>query len=350
MINEFGLGHVGEFLAIYEQLKDRKDINFKYCFTGDILPQPVQEQLRGIFKENLILYKAIGRDLNYIKIGMGIPGNLFRNLPVLFRSRALFKQDPDLVCLNFCSLAHVLFRGPVRHTIQVWGGMGKYLDDGTLSKENILNRLILRSSLKSAGVNHAQLQCNLTGDRITDAPLSIGECPHYLSTPIMPQVEKEWTLPFDDFSLMYFTTAAPKSVPMEAIQVARENPKDNFIVFGGKPGEIHGVPSNIHFAGLVEPACFLYALRRANAFIGTLGLGPPKEAYQLNIPIYVLPLHAEQRANMRFCPDAVVLERLLDYTRKKGTWVPDANKSRQAGDSASFVADKIERYVANRRR
>ncbi len=64
MINEFGLGHVNEFLAIYDKLKDRKDINFQYCFTGDILPKSAQDQLSAIFKENLILYKAIGRDLN----------------------------------------------------------------------------------------------------------------------------------------------------------------------------------------------------------------------------------------------------------------------------------------------
>mgnify|MGYP002023348805 CR=1 FL=1 len=163
----------------------------------------------------------------------------------------------------------------------------------------------------------------------------------------MTQNEKSWTLPFENYSLMYFTSATPKSLLKEAIQVARENPDENFIVFGSQVSHVHDLPTNIHFAGLMEPACFLYALRHAKAYIGTLGLGPTTEAYRLNIPIYVLPMHAEQRANIRFCPDAVVLKSILDYSKKKGTWVPDPDKVTTQSDSASFVANKIAAYLDN---
>ena len=54
----------------------------------------------------------------------------------------------------------------------------------------------------SAGVNQAQLQCNLTGDSVYDQPTMIGGCPHYLTTPIMTQNDKAWDLPFEEYSLM----------------------------------------------------------------------------------------------------------------------------------------------------
>ena len=164
----------------------------------------------------------------------------------------------------------------------------------------------------------------------------------------MTQNEKSWTLPFEDYSLMYFTSAIPKSMLEQAIQVALENPGENFIVFGREISDAHRPPSNIHFAGLVEPSRFLYALRRAKTYLGTLGLGPIHEAYRLNIPMYVMPMHAEQRANIRFCPDAVVLKSILEYSEKKGTWTPDSNKSALQQDSALFVANKIEDFLRNK--
>ena len=164
----------------------------------------------------------------------------------------------------------------------------------------------------------------------------------------MTQNEKSWLLPYEKYSLMYFTSATQNSIFKQAIQVARENPNENFIVFGRDISDAHGAPTNIHFAGLVEPSRFLYALRRAKTYLGTLGLGPIHEAYRLNIPMYVLPMHAEQRANIRFCPNAVVLKSILEYSKKKGTWIPVSNKVTSQSDSASFVANKIAAYLENR--
>lgn len=168
----------------------------------------------------------------------------------------------------------------------------------------------------------------------------------------MTQNDKAWDLPFEEYSLIYFAASTPTSELKKTLQVAHENPEDNFIVFGSKLPLSHEAPSNIHFAGLVESSCFLYALRGAKAYIGTLGLGPTTEAYRLNIPILGLTLHAEQRANIRFCPDAVILKSVLEYTTKKTTWVPDPNKTTtkaaQECDSALFEAQKIDTYLQSR--